>query len=68
MDTNDILPLPLPMGPHARASYGSRMQALKEYGISPTAIDITNTNRHLAKAARHERERILKGEPDTIGA
>lgn len=56
------------MGPHARASYRSRMQALKEYGINPSAINITDDNRHIAQAARLERERILKGEPDTLAA
>ncbi len=68
MDTNDILPLPLPMGPHARASYGSRMQALREYGINPNAISITDDNRHIAKAARHKRERALQGELSSIPA
>ena len=68
MDTDDILTLPLPMGPHARASYRSRMQALKEYGISPTAIGITDDNRHIAQGARLERERILKGEHDGLAA
>lgn len=68
MVTDDILTLPLPMGPHARASYRSRMQALKEYGINPSAINITDDNRHIAQAARLERERILKGEPDTLAA
>lgn len=66
MDTDDILTLPLPMGPHARASYRSRMQALKEYGINPAAISMTEDNRHIAQAARHERERILKGEHDVF--
>ena len=54
------------MGPHARASYTSRMQALKEYGINPTAIHISEDNHHIAQAARYQRERILHNEADTM--
>lgn len=68
MDTDDILILPLPMGPHARASYRSRMQALKEYGINPAAIDIADNNRHIAQEARHIRENILSGNTHTIAS
>ena len=66
MDTDDILTFPISMGPHARESYRSRMQALREYGINPNAISITDDNRHIAKAARHKRERALQGEPSSI--
>ncbi len=66
MVTDDILTLPLPMGAHAQASYRSRMQALKEYGINPAAIHVTDENRHIAKMARQHRERTLQGETDTV--
>lgn len=64
MATDDILTLPLPMGPHAYASRASRMQALKEYGINPAALDMTDDNRHIAQAARHKRELVLHDEMD----
>ena len=54
------------MGPHARASYTSRMQALKEYGINPNAIHISDDNHYVAQAARHKRERILHSSTDSI--
>lgn len=66
MDTDDILMFPISMGPHARASRTSRIQALKEYGISPNILDIADDNRHIAQSARIERERILKGEVDIL--
>jgi hypothetical protein len=44
----------------------SRIQALKEYGINPAALDMTDDNRHIAQAARLKRERNLQGEADTL--
>jgi hypothetical protein len=68
MLTDDILLSPLPMGAHAQASYRSRMQALREYGISPSAISITDDNRHIAQAARQRRQHTLSNEQDLMAA
>jgi hypothetical protein len=56
------------MGAHAQASYRSRMQALREYGISPSAISITDDNRHIAQAARQRRQHTLNNEQDLMAA
>lgn len=66
MYTDDTIQNWLLMGPHARASYNSRVQALKEYGINPEAIHISDDNHHIAQAVRYQREFILNNEIDTI--
>jgi hypothetical protein len=38
------------MGPHAIASYNSRMQALQEFGINSEEIDFLNHGKSLARA------------------
>lgn len=58
MDTEDII---LPIGPHARASRLSRIQALQEYGINPVVLSLPEENRHLAQSARAKRELMLHG-------
>ena len=66
MEPNDIFSLP--MGPHARASYKSRIQALKEFWINPITLDngAPSENRQIAHLARIQRENILHSEPGSI--
>ena len=49
------------MGPHALASYTSRLQALQAYGISETSLIAMNSEpRSLAQISRAHRELVIQ--------
>ncbi len=51
------------MGPHALASYTSRLQALQAYGISESSLIAMNTEpRSLAQISRAHRELVIQWE------
>ncbi len=51
------------MGPHALASYSSRLQALQAYGISEQSLVAMNhETRSLAQIGRARRELVIQGE------
>ena len=48
------------MGPHALASYRSRMLALEQFGITPHALVLNEETRALAKLSKTKRELALQ--------
>lgn len=51
------------MGPHALASYTSRLHALQAYGISEQSlVAMHQETRSLARTSRTRRELVIQGE------
>ncbi len=54
------------MGPHALASYRSRMLAMEQFGITPQDLVLNEETRALAKFSKTKRELALQGEHEIV--
>ncbi len=54
------------MGPHALASYRSRMLAMEQFWVTPHALVLNEETRALAKFSKNKRELALQGEHDVV--
>jgi hypothetical protein len=64
-NTNMITDVTL-MGPHALASYRSRMLALEQFWVTPHALVLNEETRALAKFSKTKRELALQWEHDIV--
>ena len=56
------------MGPHAIASYESRMRALQEFGVNTKDITLSDQKRSLLRQSKARREVVLRNEYDFVSS